>query len=217
MKPVVRKAAEANILKWMLRLDPTGINANIYTKKFPKLSDKQLTELCKGYLPFYVPPMGPVKINLKNVLEIGTELGHIWRQRIWMYDPKTKVQSLTNKKHFYMDTVVRRQTQHVEDKQGFAEHNNSFDSLTGQVSGNSKTSSFSFAQAYEHYARGEHYALVELLVHRGGNLEAGRALDRQIRATGTGSLNFEGMQKTRVQSSVTLGNWLRGMHLGNTL
>ena len=217
MKPEVRKAAEANILKWMGELDPSGINAKIYAKKLPTLTDKQLTELCKGYLPFYAPPMGPVKVDMKRTLDIGTRLGHVWRQRVWLYDPKTGVSSLSNHKHFYMDTVVRRQTQHVEDKQGMAVHNNSIDSLTGQVSGDSKTSSFSFAQAYEHYARGEHFALIELLVHRGGNLDAGRALDRQIRATGVGSLNFEGMQNTRVQSTVSLGNWLRGQHLGNTL
>ena len=56
MKPEVRKAAEANILKWMLRIDPTGTNVNIYKQVLPRLSDKKLEELCEGYLPIYVPP-----------------------------------------------------------------------------------------------------------------------------------------------------------------
>lgn len=217
MKPEIRKAAEANILKWMARIDPSGTNVKIYKEVLPRLSDKKLEELCEGYLPIYVPPKGPVKLDLENLKKIGEELGYVWRQRVWMYDATTGTSHLSTFKHMVMDTVVRRQTQHVEDKQSMAEHTNSIDSLTGQMSGKSKTSSFSFQQAFEHFARGEHHTMVELLIHRGGNLDAGRALDRQIRATGKGSLNFEGAGQTRTTSSVTLSSFLNGQHLGNSL
>lgn len=217
MKPEVRKAAEANLIKWMNRMDPSGINGKLYQKMLPRLSDNQLIELCENYPPLYCPPNGPVKLDLKNLLRIGEELGHVWRQRVWLYDATTGIRSLSKYKHFHADTVVRRQTQHIEDKQSMAVHTNSIDTLTGQVSGKSKTSSFSFPQAFEHFGKGEKYAMVELLVHRGGNLDAGRALDRQIRATGSGSLNFEGSQRTRTTSTVTLGSLLRGQHLGSSL
>lgn len=217
MKPEVRKAAEANLIKWMNRMDPSGINGKLYQKMLPRLSDNQLIELCENYPPLYCPPNGPVKLDLKNLLKIGEELGHVWRQRVWLYDQTTGIRSLSKYKHFHADTVVRRQTQHIEDKQSMAVHTNSIDTLTGQVSGKSKTSSFSFPQAFEHFGKGEKYAMIEVLVHRGGNLDAGRALDRQIRATGSGSLNFEGSQNTRTTATVTLGGLLRGQHLGSTL
>lgn len=217
MKPEVRKAAEANLIKWINRMDPSGINGKLYLKMLPRLTDAQFEDLCANYPPLYCPPNGPVKLNLKNLLKVGEDLGHRWRQRVWIYDPTTGIRSLSIYKHFYADTVVRRQTQHIEDKQSMAVHTNSVDSLTGQVSGKSKTSSFSFPQAFEHFSKGEKYAMIELLVHRGGNLDAGRALDRQIRANGSGSLNFEGSQRTRTTSTVSLGGFLRGQHLGSTL
>ncbi|MGL5378032.1 MAG: hypothetical protein ACRDAT_07065, partial [Cetobacterium sp.] len=138
-------------------------------------------------------------------------------QRIWLYDQDTGIYSLSRFKHLVTYTVIRRQTQHVEDKQSMAEHTNAIDTLTGQVSGKSKTSTFSFPQIFEHFGKGAHFSLVELLSHRGGNLEAGRALDRQIRASGSGSLNFEGASRTRTMSALTLGRMLTAMHLGNSL
>lgn len=217
MKPEVRKAAEANLIKWINRIDTTGINGKLYLQMLPRLSDAEFTKLCEGYPPLYCPPNGPVKLNLKNLLKVGEDLGHIWRQRVWIYDATTGIRSLSLYKHFVTDTVVRRQTQHIEDKQSMAVHTNAIDTLTGQMSGKSKTSSFSFPQAFEQFNKGGKQAMVELLVHRGGNLDAGRALDRQIRANGVGSLNFEGSQRTRTTSTLTLGSLLRGQHLGSTL
>lgn len=217
MKPEVRKKAEANIIKWMQEVDPSGHNARIYKELLPRLTDEQLIDMCSKRVPIYSPPNGPVKIRVNNLLRVGKMLGHVWRQRLWNYDEDTGTYSLSRFKHLYTDTIVRRQTQHVEDKQSMAEHTNSIDTLTGQVSGKSKTSTFSFPQAFEHFSKGEKYGMMELLGHRGGNLEAGRALDRQIRTTGSGSLNFPGYENTRTGASMTLGKLLTGQHLGNTL
>jgi len=217
MKPALRKEIESFILKYVDKIDVSKTNGNMYRKVFKSMSDKDLEKLCSKPLPIYAPNGGPVKIDHYKNIEICKELGHDPEQYCWLTDPKTNVTSRTKFKHLVLPLPVRRQTQLVEKKISISEHNRTIDKTTGQATGASKSSSFSFPQVYVMYSKGYDSTIKELMQIRGGNIKAGKVIDRNLRQTGSSSQKFEGSEKTRVKSTVVLGIIFTCMHLGNNL
>ncbi len=218
MKPATRKAVEAFILKHLDIIDPSKTNSQLYTNLFKSMSDAALLRLIEKRVPIYMPNDGPVYIDPPKVVEAAKrEFGYDFYQHAYFTDPKTGVVSKTVFKHMVMDVPVRRQTQMIEKKASMPVHNRTIDKMTNQPTGASKSSSFSFPQAYVMFSKGYDQSLGELLQDRGGNMKAYRVIDRQIRLTGSASRNFPGREKTKTKSVQTLGIIYKGMHLGNSL
>jgi len=217
MKAEKRKAIEAFILKYVQKVDDSGSNRDLYKKVFLEMTDKKLEELVKSPIPIYAPNGGPVNIDHMRNIDIMRELGYDPEQYCWITDDKTGATSRTIYKHLVLRLPVRRQTQMVDKKISYAEHNRTIDNSTGQTVGKSKGSSFSFPQMYVMYAKGYDNTLREFINTRGGNVKASKAVDREIRLTGKSSRRFEGMENTRVKSTVTLGNIFKAMHIQNNL
>lgn len=217
LNPVKRKKILEYIVSVMDKVDPSGTNADIYRQLWPKMSDEQAIELISNPIPIYAPNGGKVTIDHMRNLDIIREMGYEPFQRVWITDPATGSCSLTKFKHMVLPCPVRRQTQMIDKKISIPPHNRAVDKMTGQVTSKSKGSSFSFPQTYVMYAEGYTDTIKELLNTRGGNVKAGQVVDRQIRQFGNSSQKFQGVEKTHVKSSRTLGAFYTAQHIGNNL
>lgn len=217
MKPETRKQIEAFIIKYVNKIDPTGENARFYTERFTAMADKDIEVLISKPLPIFMPNGWKVKIDHYKNIEIGRELGYEFRQHLFLTDPRTGVCAKTRYKHMVLELPVRRQSQMIDKKISIAEHSRTIDKSTGQVTGPSKGSSFSFPQTYVLYGKGYDATLREFLVARGGDIKAGQVIDRNIRTTGHSSQKFDGSERTRVKSTQTTGVIFQAMHLGSNL
>jgi hypothetical protein len=218
MKPQTRKKIEAFILDYVHQVDPSGENKRLYQEKiFPRLDDKALEAFIARPIPIYAPNGGKVRIDHMRNVEIMRKLGYEPEQKCWLTDPRTGVTSLTRKKHIVLPLPVRRQTQMIDKKISIADHNRTIDKTTGQATGASKGSSFSFPQIYVMATKGYKETIRELIKIRGGDNKARQAVDRQLRQFGSASQSFEGADKTRTKSVVTTGIIFRCMHIGTNL
>lgn len=217
MNAAQRKEIESIILTYVNKIDPSGTNGKMYQEIFKTLDDAGLEKLIEKRIMIYAPNNSAVDIDSSRNIEIGKELGYDFYQRLWLTDPKTGACSLTVYPHMVIDLPVRRQSQMIDKKISIAEHNRTIDKLTGQPTGDSKGSSFSFPQTYVMFAKGYEATLKELAQIRGGDTKAAQVVDRQIRQTGHSSQTFEGSAQTRVKSTKTLGAIFTAMHLGNNL
>ncbi len=217
MKPATRKRICDHIIAWANKVDLSGINGNMYTKMLPTLSDEQLIALCKQPVPIYDPNGSEVKVEVMNNIKVLRQMGYEPFQHLWLTDPKTGWCSLTANKHLVLPLPVRRQTQLIEKKISYAEHNRTIDTMTGQVTGASKSSAFSFPQTYVMYAKGYDNTIRELIEHRGGNTKAGRVIDRNLRQSGHSSQFFDGYENTHTKSVLSAKGLFGGMHLGTSL
>lgn len=217
MKPETRKKVEAFILKWVGKYDLSGENSKIYKKMFADMSDKQLEELVKKPIPIYAPNGGNTDIDHMRGIEICRELGTDPEQYCWLTDPKTGAVSRTTHKHLVLPVPVRRQTQLIQKKVSIAKHNRTIDKATGQVTGPSKGSRFSFPQVYTMFAKGYDSTIREFMQTRGGDIKAGKIIDRNIRQNGHSSQKFDGYDRTHVKSTKVLGILFKTCHIKTKL
>lgn len=212
-----RKKIEARIIEIADKFDPSGTNSKMYKTVFKDMSDARLIELIKKPIPLYAPNGGPVKVDHMRNIEILKSMGYDPEQRAWLTDPRTGITSLTTHKHLNLRLPVRRQVQMRDHKLSASEHNRTIDKITGQTVGKSKGSSFSFQQINALYTQGYSATLREVVIARGGNLKLGKAVDKEIRATGGASINQPGLGRTHVKSTVSVGIMFRAMHIGNNM
>lgn len=218
MKPATRKKIEANTIKWLDKVDTSGANSRLYKTLFKTMTDKALVQLCNTAIPIYEPPGSDVKIDHVRNIEIARELGYEFRQRLWLTDEKTGQVQLTIYKHFVLDIPVRRQSQLINKKMSTAEHGRNIDHTTGQTVGKqSKSSGFSFPQTFVMYTKGYDETLKELIKTRGGDLEHWRNVERNLRETGSSTINTPGSQFSTTKSVQTLSALLKAMHVGNNI
>lgn len=218
MKPATRKKIEANTIKWLDKVDLSGLNSKMYRAIFKTMTDKTLEKLIRSPLPIYEPAGSDVKIDHVRNIEIARELGYEFRQQLWLTDEKTGQVQLTNYKHFVLEVPVRRQSQLINKKMSVAEHGRNIDHTTGQTVGKqSKSSGFSFPQTFVMYTKGYDETLKELIKARGGDLEHWRNVERNLKETGESTLNTPGSEHSTTKSVQTLSALLKAMHVGNNI
>ncbi len=98
-----------------------------------------------------------------------------------------------------------------------APNNNVVDNLTGQPTGDSKTSTVSLVETQVIYTHGGKKVIEELIRVRGGNLEAMALFEKQFLEQGHASLSAPGMEQGVVRSLETSGAYLTAMHIQNNL
>lgn len=218
LAPAKRKKIESKILEFCNEVDPSGLNAEIYSESFKNMNDDDIAAICKDFR-IYAPSGSKVDIDHMRNIKLCRKYGYEPFQQAWLTDPTTGVTSLTKKKHMIFPGVIRRQTQAWEKKVAIPEHNRRLDKLTGAVTGSgvSKGSSFSGAQALVMNAQGYKFVNREFMNIRGGNVKAAQVIDRQIRQYGSSSQAYPGMQNHKVKSTKTLSAFYTAQHIGNTL
>lgn len=218
-----RKAATAEIIKWIDKLLPGSPNADLYKERLGKLSDEEFDTYMKHLesgeevLSLIAPNLDEHKLSIERNLEVAKELGHNFFERVWRYDDKTGTEYLSPITYLIVDLPLRRQQQLLVKKISIPEDNLHVDELTGQPSGPSQGSKLSFPEIQVLYAQGMDRAIEELIKFRGGDIKAFQAMNRQIVDTGGASLDAIKKTPTTVKSTETLSTLLFSMHLQNNL
>lgn len=220
LTPVIRKRLEQDILAIISEVDVSGNNTNIYKEHFKKWTDDELLRLyddSSDGIPIYAPVGGPVKIDHVRNIAVAKKLGIALEQRLWLTEPKTGLVQRTRYPHLILRLPVRRQTQLIDKKLSVAEHDRVKDKLTGQVTGPSKASGFSFPETYATYSQGYDKTLEEFVHARGGNEKLHRAFYQSLRQKGSGRFKLPGAEVTAAKATRTWSAIYTAMHIGNNM
>ena len=95
--------------------------------------------------------------------------------------------------------------------------NSSKDALTGQATGVSKGSTFSFLELQIMHGLGLDLQAEEYLKSRGGDSKAYQAIKDEVINTGTSSLETARNAGGKVTSTQSLSTLLKAMHINNNL
>jgi len=218
-----RKACEAEIIKWVSKLDPSGKSTDVYKEMFGKMSDKDFDdyiaaiEAGQDYISVICDNLNGKQVNTDNNLKVAKEMGYEFFHRLWLTDDVSGQVFLTNHKYLCLHLPVRRQIQTLVNKISIPEDNRHLDELTDQPVGVSKGSSLSLPEIMVLYAQGLEKGIEEMIKFRGGDLKAMNAMDKEIINTGGVKMETISHLGTRVKSAETLSTMLKAMHLDNNL
>lgn len=168
-------------------------------------------------LTYYAPNLSKTKISVKRNLEIAEKIGHKFFERLWLTDPQTGVTYLTPNEYMVIDLPVRRQAQVLIKKVSIPMDNNSVDELSAQPTGDSKGGKLSFPELQAQVSQQLDRTIIEEIKIRGGDEKAFQEFERRMIETGSVSQEELLRLGTRVKSTQTLSNLLKGMHLDNNL
>lgn len=219
-----RKAAEQFIIESIESILPGGGNKEIYLKLLAQMSDEAfhswMTKFKEGTdrPVIYAPNFAKVSLNTKRNLDLAKKWGVRFFERLWISstDPDTPAY-LTNNEYMIVELPVRRQAQLLTKKISIPDHNRSVDQLTGQPSGDSRSSQISFMELQIMRSMGLKQSLQELIKYRGGDVGGFSAMNKLIARDGTVSMRTVAPYATGVESTHALKIFLTSMHLKNTL
>ncbi len=218
-----RQGAEDFILKYIEKLMPGSENTRIYSELFRSMDDQTFHEFMESLereettLAVIAPNFGKVKLDTKRNLEIATELGHNFFEKLWIKPDDNSPAYLTPVEYLVMDLPLRRQAQLLVKKMSIPEDNQSVDDLTGQPSGKSEAAKLSYPETQVLAALNLDKTLNELLKYRGGDTQGFNAMNDSFARTGGASQQAISHLAGGVRSTQTLKTLLTAMHLSNTL
>lgn len=218
-----RKAATAELVKWLNEMVPGSQTVKDTEKVLDDLTDAQFDEYMQKLesgeeiVSLAIPNLGKDKLDIGRLLKVGEKLGHQFFEQLWLTDAKTGVTYLTPEKYLVVDLPLRRQQQMLSKKISIPTDNRHVDELTGQVTNDSKGASLSLPELQILRSQGLDRPILEMIKVRGGDEKANRAITRQIVESGSASIDSVLGGGTRVKSTETLATLLRGMHLSTNL
>lgn len=220
-----RQAAEEFILSYIEKISPGGENAQLYKTAFSKMSNAEFDNYMKGIetgenqLSIQAPNKGTAKLNLERNIKLAKDLGHDFFQRLWFHgDKETGTPTyLTPVKYMILQLPIRRQAQLLVKKIAIPDNNKQIDQLTGQVTGNSKSSKISYPELQVLQGMGLKASIVELMKYRGGDIGGFSAMNKVIARDGYVHQETIAPYATGVESTKLLKAYLTCAHLQNTL
>lgn len=219
-----RKAAEALILKWVSKIDPTGTNSKMYKDEiFPAMNNEDFDNWMKAieagtdYIFINVPNLTGKGVTVANNLKVAKEMGVNLFQKIELTDPVTGKRYMGVRDYLIIHLPVKRQIQMITNKMSIQDADVKYDDLSGQVAGSTKGASMSFPETLVLYSQGLDNTLEEFLKVRGGDQMAGRVVNEMVINQGNGSIKMIEDLPSRAKSSTTLSNIMKAMHLDNNL
>lgn len=219
-----RAGAEALILKWIDKIDPTGVNTKMYKDEiFPSLSNERFDawmkqiETGQEYLFINIPNLIGKKVNVANNLKVAKEMGVKLFQKITQTDPVTGKRYTGTREYLIMDLPVRRQIQMITNKISIQDAGAKRDDLSGQISGSNKGAGMSYPETLVLFSQNLDNCIEELLKVRGGDVEASRLVADSITNQGSATLTSVEKLPSRAKSSDTLSTFMKAMHLDNNM
>jgi len=215
-----RKKTEEFIISFIKKLTGTDFNVNLYKNLFKSMNNKEFDEFMvklrdkEFILPAIVPhDAGVVKVTLENNIKVGKELGHNFFQHLILGPTEDGPKRRTKYPMLVHLAPMRRMKQTIAKGLSVSEHDKTRDSLTGQVSGVSKSSSISYPELQLLVSMGMEHSINELLISRGGDEGSMRAEKQALLRYGNVSNDFVSQYGTGVTSTKTLKAYFNGMHM----
>jgi len=220
-----RAKTEAYIIKMVGELLPGDPhNPEKYRVLFAQMDDDAFENYVKALgsgeqiLAIEAPNLSKHKLTIDNNFRVAEMIGHKFFERLWLIDPATGTRYLSPVEYLIVDLSLRRQQQMLVEKRSIPDNNRHVDDTTGQVTGDSHSSSLTFPELQNLRAQGLEYTAVELTKFRGGDIVGLQRMNRSLLETGGVDLDaIEALGPTRPKSVQTLSSMLFGMHIDNNL
>lgn len=219
-----RQAAEAELLAGLELIAPGCSDIERYKQRFAKLTNAEfdafIQRLRSGEetLQLTIPPGTEGKlINIERNMKVAAKWNHSFHQRIWMPADGDNPAYLTPISYFVCKEPVRIASQRIAKKASIPKTQRVINSLTGQMTGESKGASFSFPELRLCVAMGLKHAPTELMKYRGGDLRGNAALNASLVRLGSASLDTLSHFASGVVSTDTLYTYLTAAHIKNNV
>lgn len=219
-----RKGAETFFLGLIAKIIPGERNVTLYKNWFGSLSDAKFDRLMHRVrdseliLPVFAYNMDGTNIDHNKVMAIGErELGINYTQHLILTDPITGEEYKSVPKYFVLNEPVRRQIQHFAKGVSTPTSTDKVDQLTGQATGESKSTTMSMPELTVLEAKGHDAAITEMIKVRGGDADAFNHSSQQINETGSWSLAPIEELDSRPKITKVVEQAFLGMHLDNNV
>ena len=216
-----RQKVEDYIVSLMNTIDRTGLNTTRYKDMFAHMSDKQFDSWMKDLrdqktkLYLWTPNM-KVAVQIRDLITAANKVGCQLFERLRLWDNATRRYYTTPEKFLIVELPVRRVKQYLLDKLSVPDSDRVVNPTTGQVIKPDKGSAISMTEAQTYDSKGLHKCLDELLIVRGGNLEAYASFKAALENGGTASLDELDYSGGVRSAQVAQAN-LESMHIENNL
>lgn len=202
-------------------IDPSKTNSNRYHRILDKMTPKEfnqwMTYVKDGkWLLHIVAPNMVVNLRNENLLKAADAVGAKLFHRIWMTDYNTGRTFLTDNEYLVLPLPIRRQQQFLDEKMSVPEDDKHIDGMTGQVTGDSKSTQITTPEINILAFRGLDTTLEEMVNVRGGNMVAYGEFRKQ--AEETGEIHMSELDPTtRSRTAVIAQVLLNAMHIENNI
>ena len=202
-------------------VEPEGDNSARYRSFLENMSVDQFEEfiqhLEKGdtQIHMYMPNIKKT-LNQNRIFTAADKVGVKIQEKIWITDAVTGKKYLTPYEYVVLQLPIRRVSQFLLHKMAVPESDKKIDLLTGQVTGDDRSSSITQVEIQSLFARDLKSTLVELVKVRGGDVNAYGNFKQQIAETGECRLEAIDTDTT-ARSVVMTGVFLNGMMIDNNL
>ena len=157
-----------------------------------------------------------VNLRNENLLKAADAVGAKLFHRIWMEDHNTGRKFLTDNEYLVLPLPIRRQQQFLDEKMSVPEDDKHIDGMTGQVTGDSKSTQITNPEINILAFRGLDTTLEEMVNVRGGNMVAYGEFRKQAEETGEVHMS-ELDPTTRSRTAVIAQVLLNAMHIENNI
>ena len=187
-----KKRITDHIVKTISLLEPQE-NGKKWLEKLNAMTDEQfdffMTALKeeKEVLSIDVPNM-KIILKYENCRKAADHLGIDFFHHLRIKDPITKIEFVTPQKYLVLELPIRRLQQTVYEKMSIPVDDKKIDGLTGQVTGDDRACSITYPEIQALKAQGFKEVLNELVVARGGNINAYAKLKQDLEDLGESDL-----------------------------
>lgn len=219
-----RQQAEKTILHYISRIVTGKENVKLYEDLFASMTDQDFHQFMldlqsgKKHLAVIIPNGNKnITADVENNVKLAKELGFEFFQRLKITNSMDLPDHLTPNKYMIIKLPVKRASQLLSKKISIPEHNNSIDTLTGQVTGDSKGSKITNPELQILIGLGLKESLKELMKMRGGDKGEQAAMTQLLIKQGMVTQAQAEQYSTGVISKKTLKSYFNGMGIRSTL
>ena len=218
-----RKKTQEFLLQYILKISQDPQNHQRYKKLFEAMSDKEFDQYMKDmrdgkkFTVVIAPNFAKDRPTVENNLEVATELGHNFFQKLWIEGKEDTPTYLTPIPFLVVDIPVRRAAQSLQKKISVPDNMKVIDTLTGQPTGASQGAKISYPELQVCVAMGLDKSMLELMKYRGGDVKGYAALRAFTSNYGQASLNNLKVFSSGVESKRLVNSYLTAAMLRSNL
>ena len=212
---MARKDAEKYILDIVTQIDPSGINASLYEKRFKEMSDDEfdvfMNEIENGTNSIMINASGDATISHDRNLDILDKMGAKVLQKVTIEKDGYKIKP--NVEYLILTCPFRRAAQHIKKNFSVHKHLKTRNANTGQVTGDSKAGSITYPEAHLINAMGLKNIARELLGDRGGDIYASHAYASLLFKNGRVTSEEMKLYRTKTGGALYIKALFKAKHL----
>lgn len=202
-------------------IEPDSPNATRYREMLTSMSidefDMFIQHIKKNNTNIHMyAPNVKVTLNQKDIIKAAEKVGVLLMEKLWLKDKVTGKKYLTPNEYLILQLPIRRVSQFLLHKMAMPESDKKLDILTGQVTGDDRSSSITQVEIQSLFARDLKYTLTELVKVRGGDVNAYADMSQQIASTGEARLDSLD-PNTTARSVVMSGVFLKSAMIDNNI